>query len=228
MRLLPLCAGMILLPHALKIPAMAQVTGEKLPQLIQGAIRVHNQHMKRLSSGCLLKPEDVVFIQDETAFEALVETITAYLVASPPESNSPDMRRLETFQQVSRDLRERAAFTLDARPPIIYNGLSDRWKQLIHHRDRGHRLTVLHALAADLVHESQHACGIRDEAIACRAQLEFLTKSIRCGIRALETERKTVMRACDELRTSSDRFGKVWTRSRSGDYETKQMPVTDQ
>lgn len=228
MHLLSMCAGMILLLHALRVATTAQITGEKLPQLIQGAIRVHNQHVKRVSSGCFLKPEDVVFIQNERDFAAVVEKIAAYLLASPSEYNNLDSERPEITQQVSKDLRQRAAFTLDARPPIIYNGLSDRWKQLIHYGDHGHHSTVLHALAADLVHESQHACGIRDEAIACRAQLEFLTRAIRNGLRTLETEQKTVTRACEELKTSSERFGRVWSRSRSHNYEKKQTPGTGQ
>jgi hypothetical protein len=109
--------------------------------------------------------------------------------------------------ELLRDLRARGAFTLSNQFPVVYNGASVRWQVISDLVAKGKADRVKYVIAADLAHEAAHARGVRDEVLACRAQLEVLKTFFDDGKYFLAAEIRSVERQCQDYERE-DRYGK--------------------
>ena len=176
-----------------------------LPAVIAQGIAVLQDYatLGKLPQGVGLTEREVIFLRDEQDLRDLVEALVEAAKREGPQGGDEGLFRAELLME----FRSMGAFTLSNQFPVVYNGASARWQAISDLVAQGKADRVKYVIAADLAHEAVHARGIRDELIACRAQLEVLNTFLGEGRYYLAAEIRTVQQQCREYKRK-DRYGR--------------------
>ena len=176
-----------------------------LPAVVAQGIAVLQDYaaLGRLRRSMAITEREVVFLRDEQDLRDLVDALVKAAKRGGPQGGDEGLFRDELLNE----LRSQSAFTLSNQFPVVYNGASARWQAISGLVAQGKADRVKYVIAADLAHEAIHARGIRDELIACRAQLEVLNTFIGEGRYYLAAEIRTVQQQCREYKRK-DRYGR--------------------